>query len=294
MKKNFLLVMVFFFMLTRLSSALEWKKIHNEADATTLQKAQKSVLKNPNSIPDLYRLSLVDLNLHKDNDAKGIYTKILSLDPKSLEALWGQAEVLRRQDKLEESNKILNKIIKSNPKFSPALISLAYIQYTLLKFDDAAQLAKKVIDQGKDNVDLSNYTRAHLILAGSKGMIASRGGLFSKFINGTAVLPLLKKAQKLQPDSPAVLFGLGSYYFLAPHIAGGNLDKAIYYLELAVKADPLFADAHVRLAQAFKTKGDIKKYQEHLNKAIQIDPLNALALDEKNKKCKFNCSTVHE
>ena len=37
---------------------------------------------------------------------------------------------------------------------------------------------------------------------------ASNGGPLSKLLNGTQVLPNLKKAEKLQPDSAAVLFGL--------------------------------------------------------------------------------------
>ena len=86
-----------------------------------------------------------------------------------------------------------------------------------------------------------------------------------------------------------VLFGLGSFYLLAPALAGGNIDKAQEYLEIAVKNDSLFADAYVRLAQVYKIKGNDEKYRLYLDKASQIDPENELIADIKNKRCKFIC-----
>ncbi|MDD5595555.1 MAG: TRAP transporter TatT component family protein, partial [Candidatus Omnitrophica bacterium] len=88
---------------------------------------------------------------------------------------------------------------------------------------------------------------------------------------------------------PAVFFGFGSFYLLAPNFAGGDKNRAGDYLKKAIKLDPLFADAYVRLAQFYKIKGDEKKYEDCLNQALKIDPQNDLALDVKNGKCKFIC-----
>ncbi|UCC94608.1 MAG: tetratricopeptide repeat protein [Candidatus Omnitrophota bacterium] len=273
---------------------LDWRTLHEQADSTSLPATLAEVEKNEDSLEALYVLALVYLNNHKDAEAGEIFKKILSLNPRTIEAQWGLAEVLRRKKKMKESEAVLNKIIKANPRFSPAYISLAYLKYTQTKFTEAVRLALKVQKQGRDKVDLSNYTRAYLIYAGAKGMIASRGGPLSKLVNGTAVLPNLKKAEKLQPESVAVLFGLGSFYFLAPPIAGGNIDKALTYLAKAIKIDPLFADAYVRLAQIYKAKKDMQKYQEYIEKALKIDPNNELALDAIGGVCKFSCVTVQE
>jgi len=124
---------------------------------------------------------------------------------------------------------------------------------------------------------------------GVKGMIAHYGGALSKVINGTAVLPNLKTAEKLQPEFSGVKFGLGSFYLLAPSLAGGDLGEAQKYLEEAVKIDPLFADAYVRLAQLYKIKGDTRRYNGYINKALEIDPKNELTLDVSSGKCKFIC-----
>jgi len=274
--------------------ALDWKALHETADTKSSKSALKILEAGPDLKENLYILALTYLNEHKNSQAEDNFKKILVLYPETIEAKWGLAEILRRQGKFSKASKELEKIIKSNPGFAPAYISLAYVKYTEFDFNSAVRLALAVMKKGRQKADLSSYTRAYLVYAGAKGMIASRGGPLSKLINGTKVLPNLKKAQKLQPGSPAVLFGLGSFYFLAPAIAGGSLDKALDCLKRAVEADPLFADAYVRLAQVYKMKGDAGKYQTYLNKAREIDPDNRLALDEANKICNFNCVTVEE
>ena len=85
------------------------------------------------------------------------------------------------------------------------------------------------------------------------------------------------------------MFGLGSFYLLAPAFAGGDINKAEEYLKKALAADPLFADVYVRLAQVYKLKGDKDNYRFYLEKAFKVDPENQLAVDIKSGKCKFIC-----
>jgi len=287
-----LLVLFFFSVIPEACFSLGWKDLHEQADKISLKQALLAATIKPGSIEDLYVLGLVYLNLHKDKEAQQAFERIIRFDRQTQEARWGLAEALRRQNKLDESEKILNEVIKDNPEFSPAYISLGYLKYTQAEFKKTVELAAKVMKQGREAVDLSNFTRSYLLFAGAKGMLAQNGGPLAKVINGTAVLPNLKKAEELQPDSAAVLFGLGSFYFLAPFIAGGNRDKALAYLEKAIATDPLFADAYVRLGQVYKMKGDNEKFQYYLDKALQIDPHNALAQDAKQAKCKFICVTL--
>ncbi len=285
------IIVLFFMVLLFFSncSALEWKRLHEDADRKTLPQALDYVKNNPESQDGLYELGLVYLNLHRDKEAKEAFNKVLSLNPKATEAKWGVAEVLRREHDLTKSEELLKEAIKEDSDFSPAYITLAYIRYYQMKFEEAVRLANKVIKQGRENVDLSNYVRAYLLLGGCKGMIAHYGGPISKIVNGTAVLSNIKRAQALQPDNAGVMFGLGSFYLLAPALAGGDIDKAEEYLNKAVKLDPLFADAYVRLAQLYKMKGDNQNYEIYLNKALKIDPKNKLGLDTKSGECKFVC-----
>jgi tetratricopeptide (TPR) repeat protein len=273
------------------ASSFDWKKLHEEAD--TIPSSQEALIQPQGETPEkFYMLGLVYLNEYKHKEAFDVFTRAVNLDNKTLELKWGMAEVLRRQHKEAQSRTLLEEIIKAVPDFAPAFISLAYIEYLESDFNKSVALARHVIELGQAQVDESNYVRAYLLVAGGKGMIAHYGGPISKVINGTAVLPNLKKAEALQPDAAGVLFGLGSFYLLAPSLVGGDRAKALACLEKAVAADPYFADAYVRLAQAYKIKGDSGKYEMYMKKALEIDPENALALDAQRKKCKFICVSM--
>jgi len=204
-------------------------------------------------------------------------------------AKWDAAEVLRRQHKLEEAEEILKEVIKANPDFSPAYVSLAHIRYIQTDFEGSARLIVKVMQQGKDRAGLNNYVEALTLYAAAKGTIANFGGPLSKIVNGNTAKRSVKEAERLLPSAPVVMYALGNYYLMAPPIAGGDLKKAEEYLNKTIEADPLFVDAYVRLAQFHKLKGDKDKFDFYLDKALGIDPQSELALDIKSGSCKFIC-----
>ena len=292
-KVSFLIPVLFILFLLcvpqKILYALDWKSLHEQADTSNPVSAKACLKEKGDSPENLYVLALTYLNEHKDKEADELFRQLAGRDSRASEYAWGSAEVLRRNHESEKSKEILIRLIKEFPAFAPAYVSLSYIKYREMDFNQTARLASQVISLGIQNVDLSNLVRAYLLVGGAKGMIANYGGPLSKVINGTAVLPNLKKAEKLQPNNAGVLFGVGSFYFLAPPFVGGDLARAIGYLEKAIKADPLFADAYVRLGQAYSVKGDDKKYREYTHKALEIDPKNELALDAQSKKCKFMC-----
>ncbi len=289
LKKISLAVLIFLLFFSKVFAG-DWKLSHKEADGLDLQAAQGRVAKNPQSVEAQYVLGLVYLNAHKDDDAYRIFTNLIANNLQMSEARWGQAESLRRKHQISQAQRLLENVIREDPQFSPALISLAYIKYFQMDFLNAAHLAAQVIRLGQDKSDLSNFVRAYALYAGAKGMLAHYGGIFSKAIDGLAVKANLDKAYRLQPRSPAVLFGLGSYYLLAPGIVGGNKARAGEYLQEALKVDPNFADVYVRLAQLAKGQGNFGRYQQYLTKALELDPGSELALDTQSGRCKYICS----
>jgi len=269
--------------------ATDWKVLHEKADSISSNQALKAVINNPGSLEDLYVLALTYLNERKDKSAMGVFQRILEQKDDFIGAKWGVAEIMQRMHQDKKSEKLLKEIIKKDPQFWPAYITLSFVQYMSLQFVPCLKSAYKVMKQRKDSVDLSNYVRAITLVAGAKGMIAHYGGPLAKMMHGLGVFPLLKKAEKLQPNAIAVLMGIGSFYLIAPHIIGGDLDKAIQYLEKAISIDPLFSNAYVRLAQAYKMKGDLKTYEAFMAKAKEIDPQNELLRDITSGACKFLC-----
>lgn len=289
MKKIIILSLVLILFTCGDSFALEWRGLHVKADSLNLNDALALVKESHESESSQYVLGLVYLNLHQDSQAEDIFKKIIIEDKNMYWAKWGLAESLRRQHKSDIAEQLLNEVLGIDSKFPPACISLAYIKYMQMDFKGSVKLASRVIDQGRDNVDLSNYVRGLVMYAGAKGMIAHYGGPLSKIVNGLRVKSNLDKAEKLQPNSPGVLFGLGSYYLLAPAIAAGDKNKAELYLKKTIEIDPLFVDAYVRLAQLYNIRKDRNKYNLYMDKALSIDPNNELILDFKSGKCRFVC-----
>ena len=269
--------------------ASDWKNLHEVADNKPLPQALEAVKNNPDSLNDLYVLGLVYLDLRDDRNSAAAFSKIINKDPNNIEARWGLAEVLRRQHKDSQAQQLLDEVIKSDPWFFPAYITLAYIKHMKMDFEGSLRLTLKVVSQGREKVDEANYIRAYALYAGNKGLIAHYGGPVAKVLNGTVVLPTLKKLERIRPDSPAVLFGLGTFYLLAPGLAGGDIELAEEYLKEAVEADPKLADIYARLAQLYQEKGDKEKYGLYIKKAFELDPQSELALDVKAGSCKYAC-----
>ncbi len=120
-------------------------------------------------------------------------------------------------------------------------------------------------------------------------MVALKGGLVSKIINGPKVLAYIRRAEQLRSNCSAAWWGYGTYYLLAPKAAGGNVEKAKMYLERMIAAEPLFPEAYARMAQVYQSKGNRAQYQRYLDKAFELDPGSELACDVKADTCNFGC-----
>ncbi len=269
--------------------ALEWVPLHEKADQLMLEQALTEARRDPDSVENLYVLGLVSLNQRQPEQAREAFQRMLEQDQGSIEARWGIAETLRREHNYEMSVPILKTLTDEHPRYAPAYITLAYINYIQTDYEQTIRLTGHVINLGRRNVDTNNYLRAHGLYAAGRGMLAHYGGPIAKAFNGPAVMRHLRIIEKIAPDSPIVTFGMGSYYMLTPKVFGQDLNKAEAYLKETIAADPLFADPYVRLAQIYRARGDMEKYNELIGKALELDPGNELALDIKSRACNFIC-----
>lgn len=212
------------------------------------------------------------LKTRKDNAALSLFEKIITQEPDNLSALWGKAEVLRRNRDFTQSQELLNKILAKDPNYAPALISLAYIKSRDDKFKEAIVLINRALANSAAQTE--SRALAYMLLASINSKRSSKGWVINKIIYGTQIKGYFLKAKQLAPDLPEVHLGLGTFYLLAPAIAGGNLEQAIKELELAVKIAPDFATPYARLAQAYNKKGCEEKYYFFMQKTQELDPQN--------------------
>lgn len=217
------------------------------------------------------------LRIRDDEAALAMFGKVLDIDPQDADALWAKAEVFRRRRQWSESEAILQRVLKKHPGHVPSMISLAYIRY----HDDRLQEALDLIDKAMADPCLSRENKAlcFMMLGTINSRRSQQGGFLNKIKYGAKIKNYFLMARKVAPELPEVHLGLGSFYLKAPVIAGGNINKAIQELELAVKLAPGFATAHARLSQAYKKKGDLAKCQFCLRRAQDLDPGNEALLE---------------
>jgi len=266
MKKNTLIAIIlaivftcFLFLLNKGRCALNlWTspafKINNTAPATAMNTA------------------LALLKTRRDKEAGAIFEDILTKDEDNLKALWGKAEVLRRNRQYREAENILKQILSLKPDYDLALISLSHIRYKEGKLEEALSLISQVLNA--EEIEKENEALAYVLLGAINNKRVERGGFITKIAYGTRIKGYFLKAKELAPDSADVRLALGSFYLLAPKIIGGNLERALVELESVLKIAPDFATANARLAQAYKKKRDLEKYNFYLQRTKELDPYN--------------------
>lgn len=211
------------------------------------------------------------LKNRKDKEALVIFEKVLNEQGDNLDAMWGKAEVLRRTRRHKEAESILNEILRKNPKYPSALICLSHIRYKEDRLKEAQNLAQNALLGFPAR---ETQAMAYVMLGAINGKRSSEGSFLNKIRYGMQVKRYFLKAKELSQDLPEAHLGLGSFYLLAPSIAGGNLIEAFKELEVAVKLAPDFATANARLAQAYKKKGNLEKFNFYIRRARELDPEN--------------------
>ncbi|MFH1440797.1 MAG: tetratricopeptide repeat protein [Candidatus Omnitrophota bacterium] len=224
------------------------------------------------SAPVEYALEF--LKIRKDEQALAAAEKILAQETDNLEALWVKAEFLRRKGFTTQARDLLYQILNINPQHFSSLNSLAYIKYKNNDLNSSLSLVNKILNS--PGVDNNNLGMAYLMLATINSALAQDGNLVDKLFYSGKIKRYFLKAKELAPDLPEVYLGLGSFYLMAPSIIGGNYDKAIEELEQAVKLAPDFATVNIRLAQAYKMKGDNDKYRVYISRSKALDPNNEI------------------
>jgi hypothetical protein len=126
--------------------------------------------------------------------------------------------------------------------------------------------------------------------AAALGKWAKLNGVFSSLGYKKQILSMVKKVGKLKPDfnHGAVPRYWGSFYAVAPGIAGGDMDKSKENFKKSLKMAPEYLGTHVLFAELYWVKrGDKSEFKSELGKALS-GPLGPedIAPDNKLEKKK--------
>jgi tetratricopeptide (TPR) repeat protein len=279
-KKDLILVrsfIIFALLFCSSARAADWK---NPADSA-IQLSPGAILslenKKDKSAQDVYRLTIVYYREYQQAKLKKLFNDNEKNIPDSPVLKLLQGIILMWDHRHQESRNILTNAVKAYPDFYPAQIALLHLDYLQKDFVRVYRMARPMIDK-KSELSRFHLTVSLLLAAGSKGFI-TRKNLIKAIPAYFEVNRYFKEAQKLMPDSAEVLYGVGSYRLVAPAIAGGNLDSAIQLLERSGQLTPLNTNVYVRLAQAYRAKGNLAAYQKNIARAWELDPQDELLLD---------------
>jgi tetratricopeptide (TPR) repeat protein len=119
---------------------------------------------------------------------------------------------------------------------------------------------------------------AHSLLADLYGRKIGFGvGMFAGPKYGPKVKSENQRAQELDPNSARVSASLGRQYLMAPHMFGGDVDKAVESLRKSTQIDPSFDETYVWLAIALRKKGDTAGAEQALQEALKLNPRSVFA-----------------
>jgi tetratricopeptide (TPR) repeat protein len=138
--------------------------------------------------------------------------------------------------------------------------------------DDAIASVQQSLKLNEKSAD------AHSLLADLYGRKIGFGvGMLAGPKYGPKVKSENQRAQELDPNSARVFASLGRQYLMAPHMFGGDLDKAVESLRKSTQLDPDFDETYVWLAIALRKKGDTAGAEQALQEALKLNPRSAFA-----------------
>ena len=162
-----------------------------------------------------------------------------------------QAIAAHKEGKLEEAEKLYQKILEINPNHVEVYYNLSDILYKVKKFKEAEIKIKKAIELKPD------FAEAYYYL----GIILTN---FSRF---DEIEKSYKKAIQLKPDLTQAHYSLGILLFQL-----NRLDEAEDNIKKAIELKPDYAEAYSNLAGIMKDLGKFDEAEASYKKAIELKP----------------------
>ncbi len=185
------------------------------------------------------------------------------------------------------------RLTQQHPENAAYFYELGRVQFyrsNSLSMHGEKKKAERALDEALASVQQSlkldeKSADAHGLLADIYGRKIGFGvGMFAGPKYGPKVQAENKRAQELDANDPRAFASLGRQYLEAPHMFGGDVDKAIASFRRATQLDPKSYETYVWLAIALRKKGDAAGSEQALQEALRLNPRSAFARETAAKK----------
>ncbi len=219
------------------------------------------------------------------NEALVLLRKAVRIAPKNTRYQSTLGRALRLNGNFDQSVKVLQEALATDPEYVDGLIELAETWLALEKPEEAKAVAAKSLELAPDNISAqllmgklalwegqSKLAVQHFnkTLALDPQNITAYLGLSDAYLKlGLAKkpLPLLQKALTIAPNSPDVLSKLGEIY-----AARGNRKQALQYLNKASELDPKNTTTLRLTAETARRFQDYKQATSVIKQLVELEP----------------------
>ena len=218
------------------------------------------------------RLALAQIQIVRGEFAAALAaaSEILQVDPNNQFARLIRARAFFAQNKFSESRAVLEETLKLNPSQRDAKYQLGVVNFKEGKYKES-----EAIFQNLYSLDPPDM----------RGLLGLTEVYVAQNQNERA-LKLIEEAQAKYPKATGLDVAWGNIA-----IRAGKFDQAIATLKKRLDADPRNYDLHMRLAEAYRQKGDLGQAIDLWKKAAEIMPnqlqpvvARALALEQVNRR----------
>lgn len=219
-------------------------------------------------------------------------------EPGEPEVKFAQGKQLLEEGAYEEAQAYFEEEIASTPEDPDAYYFAGQAAAMGANYGPAEAHFMKALELNPETADYYDW------LGRIYGARARVGTPFEQMQAARQIKENFEKAVELDPDNLEAKFYLGTFYILAPPIAGGDRAKAKAFADELLTAAPLSgqrllaqyhlaqrnpeeaekafqealalapeeAQSHSDLAAFYLSQGEIEKAGEHLDKALELDP----------------------
>lgn len=205
----------------------------------------------PNYLDGWQELGRSDAEQHRDTEAAAAFETALRLEPKSVTALTGLAQVRARQEKKDEARMLYARALRIKPYWGPAHLGLG----KLLQAGGEKSAAERHFRQALEGRLLTPRS-----LKALANFCYEQGWYAEACTN-------LADAVRLEPSDALTRVNLG----ITLSTLGHSQEAAKEFAE-ALRLDPNLADAHVRLGLELGRQGKDAEALEHFAQAVQLQP----------------------